>query len=43
MNDPIALKVKIADMTDNMDLSRITNVTEKDRQELETTKKILLL
>ena len=31
MNNPIALKVKIVDMTDNMDLSRITNITEKDR------------
>ena len=31
MNNSIALKVKIADMTDNMDLSRITNITEKDR------------
>lgn len=31
MNNPIALKVKIADMTDNMDLSRISHITDKDR------------
>ena len=31
MNNSIALKVKIVDMTDNMDLNRITNITEKDR------------
>ena len=31
----IAIKVKIADLTDNSDLSRIENPTEKDRARLE--------
>lgn len=30
--NPIAVKVKISDMTHNSDLSRIANPTEKDRQ-----------
>lgn len=29
-NNLLAIKVKIADLEDNMDLSRISNVTEKD-------------
>ena len=31
MDNPLALKVKIADMTDNLDLSRISHPTDKDR------------
>ena len=31
MDNPLALKVKIADMTDNLDLSRISYPTDKDR------------
>ena len=38
MDNPIALKVKIADMTDNMDLSRIANITEKDRERIRNYK-----
>ena len=30
MRNPIAIKVKLADLTDNMDLSRIANPSEKD-------------
>ncbi|GLK66646.1 HD domain-containing protein [Hansschlegelia plantiphila] len=30
--DPIGREVKIADLADNMDLSRLTEVTEKDRR-----------
>lgn len=32
IKEPIALTVKIADMTDNMDLSRIANPTDQDYQ-----------
>lgn len=32
--NPVALRVKIADMSDNMDLGRIPNPTEKDHQRL---------
>jgi guanosine-3',5'-bis(diphosphate) 3'-pyrophosphohydrolase len=39
--NPVALRVKIADMTDNMDLGRIPNPTEKDRQRLEKYQRIL--
>lgn len=42
MVNPIALKVKIADMTDNMDISRIANPTPKDYQRLKKYKSILL-
>ena len=34
MSHPIALRVKIIDMQDNMDISRIPNPTEKDYQRL---------
>ena len=34
MSNHLALRVKIADMKDNMDLSRITSPTVKDRQRL---------
>lgn len=33
--DPIAIKVKIADLTDNLDISRIEKPTEKDLERLE--------
>ncbi len=39
MDNEIALRVKIADMTDNMDLSRISNPTEKDRERIRIYKK----
>ena len=39
MNNEIALKVKIADMTDNMDIARISNPTEKDRERIRRYKK----
>lgn len=38
--NPIALKVKIADMEDNMNISRIKNPTEKDYKRLEKYKSI---
>ena len=42
--NPLALKVKIADMLHNSDLSRIPNPTEKDRKRIEKYKeKIALL
>ena len=34
MDNEIALRVKIADMTDNMDISRISNPTAKDRERI---------
>lgn len=40
-SNAIARKVKIADVTHNMDLSRIANPTERDFQRLEKYKKIL--
>jgi GTP diphosphokinase / guanosine-3',5'-bis(diphosphate) 3'-diphosphatase len=42
INNPIALKVKIADMTDNMDISRIPNPTEKDYERTRIYKKTRL-
>lgn len=39
--NPIALKVKIADMTQNLDLSRIANPTEQDYQRLAKYQAIL--
>ena len=41
MANAIARKVKIADVTHNMDISRIANPTEKDFQRLEKYKKVL--
>ncbi len=41
MADRLALKVKIADMTDNMDMSRIPHPTGKDYKRLEKYKKTL--
>jgi GTP diphosphokinase / guanosine-3',5'-bis(diphosphate) 3'-diphosphatase len=38
--DPIARVVKLADVTDNMDLSRITQPTEKDLQRIEKYKEV---
>jgi guanosine-3',5'-bis(diphosphate) 3'-pyrophosphohydrolase len=40
-SNAIAHKVKIADVTHNMDISRIANPTEKDFQRLEKYKKVL--
>jgi (p)ppGpp synthase/HD superfamily hydrolase len=40
-SNAISRKVKIADVTHNMDISRIANPTEKDFQRLEKYKKIL--
>ncbi len=39
MDNSLALKVKIADMTDNMDISRISNPTERDRERIRIYKK----
>lgn len=39
MTSPIALRVKLADLTMNMDLSRIANVTEQDLIRTERYKK----
>ncbi|WP_299487759.1 GTP pyrophosphokinase [Acaryochloris sp. IP29b_bin.137] len=41
MDNAIALQVKIADMTDNMDISRIANPTDKDWARLRKYKAIL--
>lgn len=38
-NNPIACAVKLADLADNMDISRIPNPTEKDLARLEKYKK----
>jgi len=40
-SNAIARKVKIADVSHNMDMSRITNPTAKDFQRLEKYKKVL--
>ena len=40
-SNAIARQVKIADVTHNMDISRIANPTEKDFQRLEKYKKVL--
>ncbi len=42
MSNPIALKVKIADMTDNADISRIPNPTDKDRERTRIYKKNII-
>jgi hypothetical protein len=39
--NPLALRVKIADMKDNMDLSRIPHPTEKDKARLQKYTKTL--
>ena len=39
MDNKIALRVKIADMTDNMDVSRISNPTERDKERIRIYKK----
>ena len=41
MANPIALRVKIADMTDNMDISRIAHPTDKDWARLKKYEGIL--
>lgn len=40
MRDPVAVRVKIADVTDNMDLGRIPSPTERDRVRLEKYRKV---
>ena len=40
-SNAIALKVKIADITHNMDISRIANPTDKDFQRIEKYEKVL--
>ena len=42
MNNPLALRVKIADMTDNMDISRISNPTDRDRERIRIYKKTII-
>lgn len=39
--NPLALRVKIADMRDNMDINRISHPTEKDYQRLKKYQEIL--
>jgi hypothetical protein len=39
--NPLALRVKIADMRDNMDINRIFHPTAKDYQRLKKYQKIL--
>ena len=41
MGNTIACKVKIADVSHNMDISRIANPTVKDFQRLEKYQKVL--
>ncbi len=38
-HNPLATKVKLADLEDNMDLSRLSDVTEKDLERVEKYKK----
>ena len=40
VQDPIARQVKLADVSDNMDLSRISDPTEKDYSRLEEYKQV---
>lgn len=40
--NPLALQVKIADMTHNSDISRIPNPTEKDKQRIDRYKRMLI-
>lgn len=40
-SNPIAKAVKLADLRHNSDLSRLTNISEKDRQRLEKYKKAI--
>ena len=41
ISNPLALRVKIADMQDNMDIKRIDNPTAKDYQRLEKYQQVL--
>lgn len=41
MENAIALRVKIADVSHNLDLGRIPNPTAKDLQRIEKYKKVL--
>ena len=40
--DPVARTVKIADIRDNMDVSRIASVTDRDRERLEKYRQALV-
>ena len=40
-SNPIARRVKLADLKHNSDLSRLTTITEKDRERLEKYKKAI--
>lgn len=42
MNNPIALRVKIADMTDNANISRIPNPTDRDRERIRIYQKNII-
>ena len=42
MDNPLSLKVKIADMSDNADISRIPNPTDRDRERTRIYKKNIL-
>ena len=42
MDNPLSLKVKIADMGDNADISRIPNPTDRDRERTRIYKKNIL-
>ncbi len=39
LSNPLAIRVKINDLTDNMDLSRLHTITDKDKLRLEKYKK----
>jgi len=41
--NPLAVKVKMADLEDNLDVSRLKNVTEADTKRLEKYKQALLM
>ena len=43
VGDPIARVVKVADIRDNMDLSRIPNPTEKDHARLDKYRRALAI
>ena len=43
VKNPIARNVKMADVRDNMDLSRIANPTPKDHERIEEYRKVLAL
>ncbi len=42
MDNSLALRVKIADMTDNMDISRMDNPTNRDRERIKIYRKNII-